>query len=162
MAVDPKKLEAYVNKGGAPSKPKGGFPPPPKGGKPAEEPEEPAEEEDLEDDEEGGEEGEGGDLAEYGELMEVLRGNAEQVEEQVEMLDQGLLTDPGTEDPEFLGAVGECLDALDQGVVDAMKECLPGVSWDTAMDIAEALADEGVVVDAEPVAGFLFHAARTL
>lgn len=159
MAIDPKKLAAFGNgadKGGPPKK-GGGGPPPKKGGGP------PADEEMDDEHDDGGEDDEGGDeLADkFGDIIEKLESNTSPITEEIDMLDREMLTDPGTEDPDFLAAIGEASDQLDPSLVELMDEKLSDVSWEDAVKIAEHLRDEGKgVEDADAFAGFLFHFAH--
>lgn len=173
--MDPKKLAAVMgDKGGAPqpAKPGGGGGGRPGGGKgnkggggggggnphdvhpDVDEQDEAPEDESEELDSE---------LKPYAELVKALEDNSDDVENSLDGLDQEFLTDSSaTPDDEQRQELEEVLEGLPQDLTDLMRQHLPGCSWDDAMGIASHLEEEGMISDADPVAGLLFHAGQVL
>lgn len=153
MPVDPKKLEAFANqppKGGKPGgggKPEGGNKPPGKNGG----------------DEGGGEGGGDEDMQEfgdgkYGALIPLLEENAEDLEANCDELDIDMLKDPSAElADEDKQILVESFDALPDDLKAEMSAALSAISIEDARKLADHLAGEDMVDDAERMGGYLFR-----
>jgi hypothetical protein len=168
--MDPKSLAVLASSPapGSPMPPKGGGGAPPKkngkGGKPPggnpHAQAHPGMDESDETDKDESDELEG-PLKDYAPLVKLLEKNAQDVEEQTEVLDSDFLNDASmSPDDETKQELEESLEALPDDLCAAMKEHLASISHDNAMAIAEHLEEEGFVSDAEPIGGYLFHVGQ--
>jgi hypothetical protein len=162
MAIDPQKLAAVAgDKGGPPrGKPDKNSGPQPKGGNPHDAHPDMAESDETESDEasELPEE-----LQQYAEFLQSLEAHAEDLEDQCDGLDGEFISDPGaTPDDEQKQELEECLEACPDDLVSSFKAHGANISHDDALKLAEHLESEGMISDAEPVAGFIFHVGQVI
>lgn len=160
MAIDPKKMEAWLNQSakGAPEEDAGGE------GMPDEEPMEPTGEE-PEDEEESPEEDEAeGELEEkYPTLYPLLEEYGEMIESTCDTLDPELLKSESSDwDDENQELLEQAVDTLPMALHKALKKDAKKLKWDDAQEIAEALEAGDHIQDAECVGGFLYWAAQTV
>lgn len=136
MALDPQKLSAFANSGG-----------PPPDAEPELDANAPLDEE----------EGPG----KFGTLMTLLEQHADDVMALTEEFDPDALLDEGSElDESDATALQEGIDGLDEELQTELKTALPGITLDEAREMATHLSDEGIVDDAERLAGWLFRAGQ--
>jgi len=171
MAVDPSKLAAIAGgpsgqpmqqSQGKPGKGKPGKQKPGKGGGGGN-PHQQAHPDMAEGDESSQDEGDElpGGMEKYADLMQQLEAHAGDVEEQAEGMDPEMLEDPGAQmDDDAKADLAECLEALDDSLVEEMHDALKGISHDDAQMLADHLEQEGMITDADMVAGFLFRVGQ--
>jgi hypothetical protein len=144
---------------GKPGKGKPGKQKPGKGGNPHQQAHPDMDEHDESSQDEGDEMPEG--MEKYADLMQQLEAHAGDVEEQAEGMDPEMLEDPSQAmDDDAKMEVEECLEALDDSLVEEMHDALKGISHDDAQMLADHLEQEGMITDADMVAGFLFRVGQ--
>lgn len=154
MAVDPKGMEAVVNDEESKKK---------KTAKPEKAKDDEEEAPESEDEEESDEEKEAeGDLEEkYPTMFGLLEENGEMFEEATETLDHDALTSESGEfkddDAELFS---DAVASLPEDLVKAIKKEAKDITWDEAMEVAEALEVGEHIEDPDCTAGFIFHIAH--
>lgn len=111
------------------------------------------------------EQAEGSLEEEFPTLFGLLEENGAAVEDAIAELDGEALSDPEfdySSDEKLLGDLAEALDVLPTDIKDAMVQELKDLTFEKATEIADALAAGDHVVDAERMAGFLFHGSAVL
>ena len=152
MAVDPKKMEAWLR-------------PSDEEEDETEMPEEPTDEAPEEEEEESPEEEAAeGDLEQrYPTLFQALEDNGADTESAADILDPEMLTNPDTQfEGEELDLLHQACDAIPEEVKDALKAEAQDLTFEDATEIAEALAAGEHIEDPERFAGFLFHVRQCL
>jgi len=162
MAMDPKKLKAYVSKGQ-----------PEQYDEEDESPEhEELEHEELESEEheaaespeeEAAEHADDGehDEAEFEDFIGDVYTHAEELEEAASLIDEALThdTQPSPESVERMKSqLAEMPDVVQQGIADF----LVGMPYEEVVELAESLAERERITDAEQVAGWLYWAAKNV
>jgi uncharacterized protein YukE len=102
-------------------------------------------------------------VAKYAEAIETLEMHADDIVEAMDMVDDALLTDADTVmDEEQRAAFDEAVVDLDGAVHDAVREHMADITWDEAQQVAEHLATEGNIdqAQAEHFGGFLYLLAH--
>lgn len=142
MAIDPNKMEAFVNKGA----PMGGAD---EGGEGEEAPAE------------GGEGGEG--MEKYQVLHELLEEFNEEVQEAIDELSPEFLAEhDGEVDPDDQKICEQGIKNLDGKLQKEMKAVLPGIPHEMAAELAGALETENAFEDADSLAGWLVRVSETM
>jgi hypothetical protein len=102
-------------------------------------------------------------VAKYAEAIETLEMHADDIAEAMGMIDDALLTDSdAVMDEEQRAAFDEAVVDLDGAVHDAVREHMADITWDEAQQVAEHLATEGNIdqAQAEHFGGFLYLLAH--
>jgi hypothetical protein len=97
----------------------------------------------------------------FGMLLTLLEQHAEDVEGLTDEFDPAELVDETVElDEPDIQALWDGFDGLDEALQTEIRASLPGVTLDEARDLASHLEAEGIIQDAERVAGWLFRVGK--
>jgi hypothetical protein len=148
MAMDPKKLKSYMAEKAD-----------------EDELDEAPEEEEEEHEEEEYEEEESEEDEDYERELEDFYGDLEAAASEVEEAAVGIeeaLSHDAQPSPETVEQMKAQLAEMPESVVSGIKAYLVGLPYEEVMELAEELAEEGAIGDAEQVAGWLYWAAKNV